>query len=79
MMRRGSYTPVHLSNGVSFMQAISVVGRQSIVQSFCSRFVLDKVPKLGYIIVHPRPARGALARRRKSGAESGPAAGLARL
>jgi hypothetical protein len=48
-------------------------------QGACSYFVLDKVPKLGYIIVYPRPTRGALARRRKSGAESGPAAGLARL
>ena len=47
--------------------------------TLCSHFVLDRAAKLGYIIRHPRPARGALARRRKTGAESGPATGLARL
>ena len=47
--------------------------------TLCSLFVLDRVPRLSYIIRHPRPARGALARRRKSGARSGPATGLARL
>ena len=45
--------------------------------TLCSHFVLDKVPRLGYIVGYPRPTRGALARRRKTGAESGPAAGLA--
>ena len=37
----------------------------------CSHFVLDKVPNFGYIVVYPRLTRGALARRRKNGAESG--------
>ncbi len=45
--------------------------------TLCSHFVLDWMVKLGYIIRHPRLTRGALARRRKNGAENGPAAGLA--
>ncbi len=47
--------------------------------TLCSHFVLDGRAKLGYIIPHSRPARGALARRRSTGAGGGPAAGLARL
>ena len=57
---------------------LSRVKRGMAEQHGCSYFVLDNSPKLGYILVYPRPTRGALARRRKSGAESGPAAGLAR-
>ncbi len=45
----------------------------------CSHFVLDKLPKLGYIVPYSRPPRGALARRRKNGVGSGPVAGLANL
>src|SRR5215213_10777943 len=45
----------------------------------CSHFVLDTLFHLGYTLVHPGPTGGALARRRKSGAGSGPAAGLASL
>src|SRR5829696_4648467 len=45
----------------------------------CSYFVLDTLFHLGYTLAHPGPTGGALARRRKSGAGSGPAAGLASL
>ena len=45
----------------------------------CSHFVPDFGPKLGYIVVHPFPSRGALARRCRGGARSGPAAGFAPL
>src|SRR5215212_10260809 len=45
----------------------------------CSYFVLDTLFHLGYTRAHPGPTGGALARRRKSGAGSGPAAGLASL
>src|SRR5829696_1410215 len=45
----------------------------------CSYFVLDTLFHLGYTRAHPGPTGGALARRRKSGAGSGPATGLASL
>jgi len=39
----------------------------------CSHFVLDRVLKLSYIVVHPRPTRGAL---REASQVSGRGAGL---
>ena len=47
--------------------------------TLCSHFVLDSTRMLSYIIAHPGLTGGALARRRKCEAGSGPAAGLASL
>jgi hypothetical protein len=52
---------------------------EAIDPGICSHFVLDTLFHLRYTLVHPGPTGGALARRRKSGAGSGPAAGLASL
>jgi hypothetical protein len=44
----------------------------------CSHFVIDTMYHLGSTLAHPGPTGRALARRRRCGAGSGPAAGLAR-